>query len=127
MDEYLEKLRSNKSDWHIQLQETIYPASIDAYWSRLGDARAALQKANDTPQHSVRATEGPEDTAKIDEHISILNETSTELRRVVDEEAYKPKKILEAVEQVKSAMHAADEYKLRQPDDAKAAKETAGD
>ena len=116
MDEYLDKLRSNKSDWHIQLQETIYPASVDAYWSRLGDARAALQKANVTLQHSVRATEGLVDTAKIDDHISTLNDTSAELRRVVEEEA---------VEQVKSAIHAADEYKLPQPDDAKAAKETA--
>ena len=127
MDEYLDKLRSNKSDWHIQLQETIYPASIDAYWSRLRDAHAALQKANVTLQHSVQATEGLEDTAKIDDCISKLKETSIELQRVVEEEAYKPKKLLEAIEQVKSAIHAADEYKSRQPDDDKAATETAGD
>ena len=127
MDEYLEKLRSNRSDWHIRLEETIYPASIDAYWSRLGDARVVLQKANVTLQHSLQAIEELVDTAKIDDRISTLNETSTELRRVIEGEAYKPKKLLEAVEKVKSAIHAADEYKSQQPSHAKAAKETAGD
>ena len=126
MDEYLEKLRTNKSEWHIQLYDTSYPTNVDAYWSRLRDARGALQKADVLLQPSSRFTEEVGDGGKSNDHISKLNETVSELRRTIEEEAYKPKKLLEAVEQVLSAVHAADEYQVGEPDDIKAAEETAG-
>lgn len=58
MDEYLEKLRSNKSEWHIQLPETIYPASIDAYgrgWETL--ARSCRKRTSP----SSTSSEPPKD------------------------------------------------------------------
>ena len=125
MDQYMDKLRSNQSEWHVRLQDTSYPANVDAYWSRLRDARAALQKADGFLQHLAGVTEEFGDPAKVDDPISKLIKAQTKLGRVIEEEAYKPKKLQETVRQVMSAVRAVDEYKAREPDKAKVAEKTA--
>ena len=65
MDEYLDKLRSNKSEWHMELHDTSYPASVDAYWSRLRDAHAAWQKADTVFRHHGQVAEAAGDPSYI--------------------------------------------------------------
>ena len=123
MDEYLDKLRSNKSDWHIELHDTGYPASIDAYWSRLRDGQAALQKADAFFRQYAQVVEEPGDPTSVDDPIITLGRAETELRRVIEEEAYKPTKLLEATSRVVSAVQAAEDHKVGNADNLQAGSE----
>lgn len=112
MDQYLEKLRSNKSAWHIQWQDTSYPSGVDSYWSRLRDAHAALQTAEKSLRHYAQVAEASGDPTAVDDSRNSLDQSQTELRRVTEEEAYKPAKLLEATYQVMLAVQAADNQKV---------------
>lgn len=104
MDQYLDKLRTEKRAWHIQWQDTSYPSGVNAYWSRLRDAHAALQTADNTLRHYAQIAEAPGDPAADDDPMNLLYQKQTELRRVIEEEAYKPTKLQEAIDQVMSAV-----------------------
>lgn len=126
MDRYLEKLRSHKSEWHIPLHDTSYPASVDAYWSRLREAHTAFQKANTLLQHYAWFADVSGDPKAVDDPVYTLSRTQTELQRVIEEEAYKPRKLQKAISQVMSAVYAADNHKTGKEDNEQAAKEGAG-
>ena len=126
MDEYLDNLRSNKSEWYIELHDTSYPTSVEAYWSRLRDAYAALQKADTFFRHYAQVAEAPGDPTSVDDPINTLGRTQTELWRVIEEEAYKPTKLLEATSKVISAVQAAKDHTVGKADNLQAGNEGAG-
>ena len=104
MDEYLDKLRSDKSAWHIQWQDTSYPFGVNAYWSRLRDAHAALQTANNSLRHYAQIADAAGDPTADDDPIHLLSQKQAELRRIVEEEVYKSRKLLKAIDQVMLAV-----------------------
>ena len=127
MDQYLDKLRSNGSEWHIPFYDTIYPAGVDAYWSRLRDAHATLQKADAFigQPSEVAEVSGNEDSTAVDDPMDTLKRYRTELRRVIEEEPYKPTKLLEATSRVMLAVHAADNQTTGQREDVPAREQRA--
>ncbi|KAL9076753.1 MAG: hypothetical protein Q9161_000738 [Pseudevernia consocians] len=108
------------------LHDTNYPTSVDAYWSRLRDAHAALQKAETFFRHDSQVAEAPGDSTPVDDPINALGRTQTELRRVIEEEAYKPTKLSEATSKVISAVQAAKDHTVGKADNLQAGNEGAG-
>ena len=127
MDGFLERLRSNKSAWHMELDQTSYPATVDAYWSRTRDAQTVLQAAEESIHSYAQGTKVSEDVTSGDDTLfQTLKQTQIELRRVIEQDAYRPKKVLEASAQVMSALQAVNGSMIGKGDNVQAQKEAAG-
>ena len=76
-------------------------------------------------QPSEAAEEISGDSTAVDDPMDTLKRYRTELRRVIEEEPYKPTKLLEATSRVMLAVHAADNQTTGQREDVPAREQRA--
>ena len=77
-------------------------------------------------RHYAQVAEVPGDPISVVDPINTLGRIQTELRRVIEEEAYKPTKLSEATSKVISAVQAAKDHTVGKADKLQVGNEGAG-
>ena len=105
VQKWLDRLERAPRELHIPLENTSYQANVDAYWTRLRDARDMLQKAGGF-NHTLHTSQ------------EILT-AQTELRQTIYDKADEPYTVVEAIANVKSAAHTHQTERARSPEEVK--------
>lgn len=94
VQKWLNRLDRAPHELQIPLENTSYQANIDAYWTRLRDARAMMQKVEQARDYNHTTQE--------------LLMVQAKLQQTVYDEADKSSLVLEAIDKVKSALARAE-------------------
>lgn len=91
VQKWLNRLERAPHELHVPLENTNYQANVDAYWTRLRNARDMLQKAEEFNDTFYKSQE-------------ILT-AQTELQQTIYDKADEPNTVVEAIGKVRSVAH----------------------
>ena len=88
---WLDRLEYAPHELHVPLENTTYQANVDAYWTRLRDARDMLQKAEELNDTIYKSQE-------------ILT-AQTELQQIIYDKADESNTVVGAIDKIRSVAH----------------------